>query len=126
MLNCKLRVVVLSVGECNHMGLKGFRGLESVTGDAGVTRGPGGLKEITGVTTGYRGLQKTAKLAFFPKGKSMVLVKDLRCCQFLFLYKILREKLFGYIFVKQQAFLDNGNMDLRKKQNSHFSKGVRL
>ena len=41
MLNCKLRVVVLSVGECNHMGLKGFRGLESVTGDAGVTRGPG-------------------------------------------------------------------------------------
>ena len=58
MLNCKLRVVVLSVGECNHMGLKGFRGLESVTGDAGVTRG----------TTGYRGLQKTAKLAFFQKG----------------------------------------------------------
>ena len=68
MLNCKLRLVVLSVGECNHMGLKGFRGLESVTGDAGVTRGPGGLKEITGVTTGYRGLQKTAKLAFFQRG----------------------------------------------------------
>ena len=68
MLNCKLRVVVLSVGECNHMGLKGFRGLESVTEDAGVTRGPGGLKEITGVTTGYRGLQKTAKLAFFQRG----------------------------------------------------------
>ena len=40
------------------MSLKGFRGLESVTGDAGVTRGLGGLKEITGATTGYRGLQK--------------------------------------------------------------------
>ena len=43
MLNCKLHVVVLSVGECNHMGLKGFRGLRSVSGDAGVTRGQGGL-----------------------------------------------------------------------------------
>ena len=68
MLNCKLHVVVLSVGEGDHMGLKGFRGLQSVTGDAGVTRGSGGLKEITGVTTGYRGLQKTAKLAFFQRG----------------------------------------------------------
>ena len=36
MLNCKLHVVDLSVGECNHMSLKGFRGLESVTGDAGL------------------------------------------------------------------------------------------
>ena len=27
MLNCKLHVVVLFVGECDHMGLKGFRGL---------------------------------------------------------------------------------------------------
>ena len=33
----------------------------------------------------------------------MVLVKDLRLCQFLVLYKIHQEKLFGYIFVKQQA-----------------------
>ena len=31
----------------------------------------------------------------------MGLVKDLRFCQFLFLYKIHQEKLFGYIFVKQ-------------------------
>ena len=31
----------------------------------------------------------------------MGLVKDLRFCQFLVLYKIHREKLFGYIFVKQ-------------------------
>ena len=41
MLNCKLHEVVLSVGECNHMSLTGFRGLESVTGDDGVTRGSG-------------------------------------------------------------------------------------
>ena len=67
MPNCKLHVVVLSVLECNHMGL-GFRGLQSVTRDAGVTRGSGGLEQITGVTTGYRGLQKTAKLAFFQRG----------------------------------------------------------
>ena len=53
----------------------------------------------------------------------MVLVEDLRFCQFLVLYKIHQEKLVGYIFVKQQAFLDNGNMDVRKQQNSHFSKG---
>ena len=56
----------------------------------------------------------------------MVLVEDLRFCQFLVLYKIHEEKLVGYIFVKRQAFLDNGNMDVRKQQNSHFSKGVRL
>ena len=41
---------------------------ESVTRGAGVTRGSGGLEEITEVTTGYRGLQKTAKLAFFQRG----------------------------------------------------------
>ena len=56
----------------------------------------------------------------------MVLVEDLRFCQFLVLYKIHQEKLVGYIFVKQQAFLDNGNTDVRKQQNSHFSKGARL
>ena len=56
----------------------------------------------------------------------MVLVEDLRLCQFLVLYKIHQEKLFAYIFVKQQAFLDNGNMDVRKQQNSHFFKRVRL
>ena len=67
MLNCKPHVVVLSVGECNHMGL-GFRGLQSVTRDAGVTRGSGGLEEITEAKTGCRGLQKTTKLAFFRRG----------------------------------------------------------
>ena len=36
MLNCKLRLVVLSVGECNHMGLKGFRGLEPLQGMLGL------------------------------------------------------------------------------------------
>ena len=68
MLICKLHVVVLSVGECNHMSLKGFRGLESFTGDAGVTRGSVGLKEITGATTGYRALQKNCKIGIYPKG----------------------------------------------------------
>ena len=75
MLNCKLHEVDLSVGECNHMILKGFRGLESVTGDAGVTRGSGDLKEITGVTTGCKGLQKTAKLAFVQRGSPWVWAK---------------------------------------------------
>ena len=91
MLNCKLRVVVLSVGECNHMGLKGFRGLESVTGDAGVTRGPGGLKEITGVTTGYRGLQKTAKLAFFQRGSPWFWSKILDVANFSFIQNTPRK-----------------------------------
>ena len=68
MLNCKLHVVDLSVGECNHMSLKGFRGLESVTGDAGVTRGLGALKEITGVTTGYRRVTKKLQNWHFSKG----------------------------------------------------------
>ena len=56
----------------------------------------------------------------------MVLVEDLRFCQFLVLYKIHEEKLVGYSFVKRQAFLDNGNMDVREQQNSLFSKRVRL
>ena len=50
------------------MGLKGFRGLQSVSGDAGVTRGQGGLQEITGVTTGYRGLQKKLQNWHFSRG----------------------------------------------------------
>ena len=103
MLNCKLCVVVLPVGECNHMGL-GFRGLQSVT------RKCWGYKWFRGLRRDYRGynaiqrVTKNRKIGIFPKGKSVVLVKDLRFCQFLVLNKILREKLFGYIFVKNKPF----------------------
>ena len=32
MLNCKLHVVVLSVGECNHMGLESYNSLHGMLG----------------------------------------------------------------------------------------------
>ena len=67
-LNCKLHVVDLSVGECNHMSLKGFRGLESVTGDAGVTRGSGGLKRDYRGDNEIQGVTKNCKIGIFPKG----------------------------------------------------------
>ena len=54
----------------------------------------------------------------------MGLFKDLRFCQFLVLYKIDQEKLFGYIFVKQQAFLDNGKMDVENSRIRIFPKGL--
>ena len=53
----------------------------------------------------------------------MVLVKILRFCQLFVLCKIHREKIFGDVLVRKQAFLDHRIIDLRKPQNWHFSKG---
>ena len=53
----------------------------------------------------------------------MVLVKNLKFCAPYVLYKIHPEKVFGDVFVRKQAFLDNINMDLKRRQNWHFCKG---
>ena len=40
------------------------------------------------------------------------------------LCKIHPEKVFGDLLFRKQAFLDNINMDLKRRQNWHFCKGV--
>ena len=47
----------------------------------------------------------------------MVLVKNLKFCHRFVLCKIHREKVFGDVLIRKQAFLDNINMDLIRRQN---------
>ena len=56
----------------------------------------------------------------------MVLVKNLKFYERFVLCKIHPENVFGDVLVKQQAFLDNINMDLQRRQNWHFCKGDSL
>ena len=51
----------------------------------------------------------------------MVLVKNWKFCERFVLCKIQPEKVFGDVFVRKQAFLDNRNMDLKRRQNWHFA-----
>ena len=53
----------------------------------------------------------------------MVLVKNLKFCERFFLCKIQPEIVFGVVFVRKQALLDNINMDLKRRQNWHYCKG---
>ena len=53
----------------------------------------------------------------------MVLVKNLKFCERFVLCKIHPEKVLGDVLVRKQAFLDNINMDLKRRQNWHFCKG---
>ena len=53
----------------------------------------------------------------------MVLIKNWKFCERLVLCKIHQEKVFGDVLVRKQAFLDNKNMDLKRRQNWHFCKG---
>ena len=53
----------------------------------------------------------------------MVLDKNLKFCERFVLCKIQPEKVFFEVLVRKQAFLDNINMDLKRKQNWHFCKG---
>ena len=52
----------------------------------------------------------------------MGLVKNLKFCERFVIWKIHPEKVFGDVLVTKQAFLDNINMDLKTRQNWHFSK----
>ena len=52
----------------------------------------------------------------------MVLVKNLKFCERFVLSKIHPEKVFGNVLVRKQAFLDNENMDLKRRQNWDFCK----
>ena len=48
----------------------------------------------------------------------MVFVKNLKFCERFVLCKIHAEKVFGDVLVRKQAFLDNINMDLKRRQNA--------
>ena len=55
----------------------------------------------------------------------MVLVKNWKFCERFVLCKIHPEKVFGDVLVKKHAFLDNINMDLKRRQNwLFFTKGI--
>ena len=54
----------------------------------------------------------------------MVLVKNLKFCYPFVLYKIHREKVFADVLVRKQAFLDNKNMDFKKRESGIFPKGI--
>ena len=47
----------------------------------------------------------------------MVLVKNWKFCYPFVLSKINPKKVFGDVLVSKQAFLDNINMDLKRRQN---------
>ena len=53
----------------------------------------------------------------------MVFVKNLKFSERFVLCKIPPEKVFGDFLVRKQAFPDNINMDLKRRQNWHFCKG---
>ena len=52
----------------------------------------------------------------------MVFVKYWKFCERFVLWKIHPEKVFGNVLVRKQAFLDNINKDLKRRQNWHFCK----
>ena len=54
----------------------------------------------------------------------MVLVKNLKFCERFVLSKIHPEQLFGDVLVRKQDFLANKKMDLKRRQNWHFAKGI--
>ena len=53
----------------------------------------------------------------------MVFVKNFKFCERFVVCNIHPEKVFGCVLVRKQAFLDNINMDLKRRQNWHFWKG---
>ena len=53
----------------------------------------------------------------------MVLVKNLKFCERFVLCKIHPEKVFADVLLRKQAFLDNINMDVKRRQIWHFCKG---
>ena len=54
----------------------------------------------------------------------MVSAKIMNFFYLLFLRKIRNKKVFVNVLDRKLAFLDYKNMDLKKSQNWHFSKGV--
>ena len=56
----------------------------------------------------------------------MVLVENWKFCERFVLCKIHPENVFGDVLVRKQAFLDNINRDLKRRQNWHFDFGQKV
>ena len=54
----------------------------------------------------------------------MVLVKNLKFLFSFLLGTFLQENVFGDVLYRKLVFFDHKNIDLKKSQNLHFSKGV--
>ena len=54
----------------------------------------------------------------------MVLVKNFKFCERFVLCTIHPEIVFGDVLLRKEACQDNINMDLKRRQNWHFCKGV--
>ena len=69
-------------------------------------------------------IYKVKKFAFFKRGQSMVFVKKCNFGHSFFLVKMYRIKVFGTVLHREKGSLDDKNIDQKKTQNLHFSKGV--
>ena len=54
----------------------------------------------------------------------MVLAKNIKSLYFFFLGKMRQKKVIGNVLYRKLAFVDYKNMNSKKLQNWHFSKGV--
>ena len=69
-------------------------------------------------------VSKTHKIGIFSKGVSpWFWSKIWNFLNVSFLCKMHPEKVFGDVLVRKKAFLDNRNMELKRRQNWHFCKG---
>ena len=60
----------------------------------------------------------------FPKGSVHGLSQNYQICFFHLFRENTPKNVFGNVLDRKLAFLDYKNMDLKKSQNWHFSKGV--
>ena len=54
----------------------------------------------------------------------MVVVENFEVYELFVLFKMERKKVFGDVLVRKQAFLDNNNMDFKKREIGIFPKGI--
>ena len=65
-------------------------------------------------------VSKTHKIRIIPKGLVHGFGHKVKFCWRFVLCQIQQLKVFGDVLVRKQAFLDNRNMDLRKRKLAFF------
>ena len=68
--------------------------------------------------------KRAPKFAFFQRGQSMVFVKNGDFCMVFFMQNGSRKKFFMKFERENENFFDYKDIDFKKPQNLHFSKGV--
>ena len=69
-------------------------------------------------------VSKTQKICIFPKGLVHGLGETFEIFVTFRFIQNTPKKVFGDVLVRKQAFLDNKNMDLRKREIGIFPKGI--